>query len=216
MAGQIKVNQLQLGDSLTATQNFVWQTNVDGTAKLARGNVGATTQDILTVDAAGAVTMATGQLKFPAVQNPSADVNTLDDYEEGTWTPTFALATPGTSSFTYIQQQGYYTKIGRVVHLTLHVQTSAGSAGTGSGQFYIGGIPAALQSSPEASYHAGQIAYAAGFVSRQCNALMLQGSTTVLALCNVPATTAASGLLTVAEVGGAMELYGSISYRTVA
>jgi len=55
MAGQVKVNQLQLGDSVTATQNFVLQTNVDGTAKLARGNVGATTQDILTVDVAGKV-----------------------------------------------------------------------------------------------------------------------------------------------------------------
>jgi hypothetical protein len=49
----IKAKQLQLGDNATATQNFVWQTNNDGTAKLARGNVGATTQDILTVDAAG-------------------------------------------------------------------------------------------------------------------------------------------------------------------
>lgn len=55
MAGNIKVNSVQLGDSATATQNFVWQTNVDGTAKLARGNVGATTQDILTVDAAGRI-----------------------------------------------------------------------------------------------------------------------------------------------------------------
>jgi hypothetical protein len=66
MAGQIKVNQVQLGDSLTATQNFVWQTNVDGTAKLARGNVGATTQDILTVDATGKITI------------PTLDVTTLD------------------------------------------------------------------------------------------------------------------------------------------
>ena len=55
MAGTLKTNAVQLGDSVTATQNFVWQTNVDGTAKLARGNVGATTQDILTVDAAGNV-----------------------------------------------------------------------------------------------------------------------------------------------------------------
>lgn len=53
MAGQLKVNQLQLGDSTTPTQNFVLQTNVDGTAKLARGNAGGTTQDIITVDAAG-------------------------------------------------------------------------------------------------------------------------------------------------------------------
>jgi len=64
MAGQVKVNQIQLGDSSTATQNFVWQTNVDGTCKLARGNVGATTQDILTVDAAGLVTMSQGSGRF--------------------------------------------------------------------------------------------------------------------------------------------------------
>ena len=56
MAGTVKIDNLQLGDSLTATNNFVLKTNADGTAKLSRGNVGATTQDILTVDAAGKVT----------------------------------------------------------------------------------------------------------------------------------------------------------------
>jgi hypothetical protein len=60
MSGIVKVNQVQLGDSATATQNFVLQTNVDGTAKLARGNIGTTTQDILTIDAAGVVTLSQG------------------------------------------------------------------------------------------------------------------------------------------------------------
>ena len=60
MAGIVKINAVQLGDSATATQNFVWQTNVDGTAKLARGNVGATSQDILTVDAGGKVDFPQG------------------------------------------------------------------------------------------------------------------------------------------------------------
>jgi hypothetical protein len=55
MAGTIKTNAVQLGDSTTATHNFTLQTNVNGTAKLARGNVGATTQDILTIDAEGVV-----------------------------------------------------------------------------------------------------------------------------------------------------------------
>ena len=54
---KVSGNSIQLGDSATATQNFVLQTNVDGTAKLSRGNVGATTQDVLTVDAAGKVTL---------------------------------------------------------------------------------------------------------------------------------------------------------------
>ena len=57
MAGTLKVKSLQLGDSATATQNFVLSENSDGTVKLARGNVGATTQDILTIDAAGVASL---------------------------------------------------------------------------------------------------------------------------------------------------------------
>lgn len=57
MAGTIKANAIQLGDSVTATQNFVLLTNVDGTAKLARGNQGSTTQDLLTVAADGNVNL---------------------------------------------------------------------------------------------------------------------------------------------------------------
>lgn len=56
MAGNLKVSSVQLGDSVTATQNFVLASIGDGTAKLSRGNIGATTQDILTVDNTGKVT----------------------------------------------------------------------------------------------------------------------------------------------------------------
>jgi hypothetical protein len=42
----------------------------------------------------------------------TAAANALDDYEEGTWTPT-VVGTSGTA--TYTNQQGYYTKIGRQV-----------------------------------------------------------------------------------------------------
>lgn len=52
----IKANRHQLGISATATQNFTLTAEAaDGTCKLARGNAGATTQDVLTVDASGNV-----------------------------------------------------------------------------------------------------------------------------------------------------------------
>lgn len=77
MAGTLKTDSVQLGDSLTATNNFVLKTNADGTAKLARGNVGATTQDILTVDADGRVDMKLKQyvsvLDFGAVGDGVSD-----------------------------------------------------------------------------------------------------------------------------------------------
>ena len=55
MSGLVKAN-LQIGDSATATQNFVITAAAgDGTMKFSRGNFGATTADIFTVDATGAV-----------------------------------------------------------------------------------------------------------------------------------------------------------------
>src|SRR4051794_38729536 len=46
---------------------------------------GSTIAGLLTVG--GVATLSTGQLVFPATQNAAAGVNTLDDYEEGSWTP---------------------------------------------------------------------------------------------------------------------------------
>jgi len=46
---------MQIGQSSTATQNFTFVSATDGTVKLARGNSGATTQDVMTVDSLGKV-----------------------------------------------------------------------------------------------------------------------------------------------------------------
>ena len=52
----IKAIRQQLGLSTTPANNFTLDASAaDGTMKLARGNAGATTQDIMTVDAAGKV-----------------------------------------------------------------------------------------------------------------------------------------------------------------
>ena len=63
-------------------------------------------------------------ITFPATQVPSADANTLDDYEEGTWSPS---VTAGITSPTYNIQVGTYTKIGNVVTFTLRVAVSGGT-----------------------------------------------------------------------------------------
>lgn len=90
----------------------------------------------------GTVVLATGQIAFPATQNPSSNANTLDDYEEGTFTPALALATPGNSSFVYTTQFGQYTKIGDCVNIRLRLVTSTFSVGsTGAGQLGITGLP---------------------------------------------------------------------------
>ena len=74
-----------------------------------------------------------------ATSNTAA--NTLDDYEEGTWTPNLADLS---NTPTYHGNSGTYTKIGRVVTLRYFAQT-AGSPmpafNTSSGPFQVTGLP---------------------------------------------------------------------------
>ena len=93
-----------------------------------------------TVSASGLITAAGGQIAFPATQNPSANANTLDDYEEGTWTPAYTYATPGDLSVAYSTQVGVYTKIGRLVIASFVIVTSTHTFTTASGNNQITGL----------------------------------------------------------------------------
>lgn len=84
---------------------------------------------------------SSGQIKFPATQNASSNVNTLDDYEEGTWTPVLTFATPGNLSVAYTAQVGSYTKNGNNVRISFHIVTSSFTHTTASGQCLITGLP---------------------------------------------------------------------------
>ncbi len=66
-------------------------------------------------------------------QNASSDANTLDDYEEGTWTPTITSdgGTITSSTFT----NGLYTKIGRIVCVSGLVTLT--NVGTASGNLQL-------------------------------------------------------------------------------
>lgn len=80
---------------------------------------------------------ACSNLAFPSTAVPSADPNTLDDYEEGTWTP---ILSPGSGSGqTYTIQNGHYVKIGNRVWISCNL-TMAG-LGTAAGISSFGGLP---------------------------------------------------------------------------
>jgi hypothetical protein len=83
-----------------------------------------------------------GQLKFPAVQNPSSDSNTLDDFERGSWLPIIGGA-GGTSGQTYGSQIGRYLKIGRFVWASGFATLTA--KGTITGNVQIQGLPFASE-----------------------------------------------------------------------
>lgn len=87
----------------------------------------------------GVVALPVGQLGFPATQNPSADANTLDDYEEGVWTPALKLGGNNVGMTYASTPVGRYTKIGRTVFATGTLTLTARGSSTGS--VTIAGLP---------------------------------------------------------------------------
>ena len=70
----------------------------------------------------------------------NTDANTLDDYEEGTWTPTVST---GITSPTYSAQVGSYTKIGKTVYVRFALAVTGGTLN--SSHIYFSGLPFATE-----------------------------------------------------------------------
>jgi hypothetical protein len=119
---------------------------VSNSGEFAVRNITASTVPLLINGTTNAVSLiglvdisasTAGQIKFPATQNASSDANTLDDYEEGTWTPTQGggLTVVGTFS-----SSGTYTKIGRQVNVRGGVGGSTTVSSVGS-DYICSGLP---------------------------------------------------------------------------
>ena len=80
------------------------------------------------------------QIGFLASQSASGDANTLDDYEEGSFTPSVVDTDGSDKSQSYSSNRvGRYTKIGNLVHFQLYVEmTSLGTLTTGDAASIIG------------------------------------------------------------------------------
>ena len=77
--------------------------------------------------------LPTGGITF---NGDTAAANALDDYEEGTWTPSFIF---GTGSATYTIQSGTYTRIGRSVTIQMYI--SVNTVSSVGGTLEIQGMP---------------------------------------------------------------------------
>lgn len=134
--------QLEITHTGSATRNVTITGSNGGNPSLGASAgslaVSSTLAPAGLLDISGA---SAGQIKFPASQNASADANTLDDYEEGTFTPALTAATPGDLSITYSTQIGRYTKIGNTVHISIDLESSAFTHTTASGSWRVTGLP---------------------------------------------------------------------------
>ena len=122
--GSTVVAVTSTGASLTGTLAATGASTFTGTGKFAT-----------TIGVGNATPAASGSgITFPATQSASSDANTLDDYEEGTFTPTFTSLTIGNGS-----TSGVYTKIGNIV--TVEVFVTWGSTTSASGAWSINNLP---------------------------------------------------------------------------
>ncbi len=86
------------------------------------------------LDVSGAIRTSTGIL----FGTDTAAANTLNDYEEGTWTPTFAFSGASVDA-TYYAQTGTYTKIGNTVVAEGRIYIN--TKGSSTGNFELRGFP---------------------------------------------------------------------------
>ena len=102
-----------------------------------------------TMGVGGATPANTGSgITFPATQSASSNANTLDDYEEGSWTPSVSGL-----SFSYVY--GRYVKVGRICYVNFQLGASNTSK-TGT-DINIDGLP--FSGSSETDYSADSIIF---------------------------------------------------------
>lgn len=128
--------------------------------------------------------LAISKIQFPATQAASSNSNTLDDYEEGTWTPTLTFGGAATG-ITYDSNEGVYIKIGQLVNVFWRIRLT--SKGTATGSANITGLPFACGSFVSLGPYytgigafytglSGMNSHPAGYVNRGATSIVLTDS----------------------------------------
>lgn len=154
-----------------------------------------------------------GQFPFPAVQNPSSDANTLDDYEEGSWTPVIG-GSGGTSGQAYSIQRGLYLKIGQLVWAGFELTLS--NKGTITANVQIQGFTFAANTA-QGNYFSVPYWNTLGTAVVAITGY-LQASTSVLTLYKITAANVSSdaSVMVTADITNTTSLAGVTCYRTTA
>jgi hypothetical protein len=183
-------------------------TNINNGALIFGTSTSTTVTEKVRITSAGVVDLAQGQIKFPATQVASADANTLDDYEEGTWTGTIS---DGTNNATMSINTGFYTKIGNIVTVTGYFVVS--DKGSISGALRLTGLPFNVANN-NAAYSSTTFGFAVGanITAGQAIAGYTQIAAAYINLMLWDATTGPSSLLA-SEINSNFGIIVNISYR---
>jgi len=140
----------------------------------------------------------------------------LPDYGDvtGAWTPVLTFTTPGDLSVTYSTQVGSYTKIGRIVHLTCQIVTSAFTHTTASGNLNITGIPFASSNTTSVNHQGALVWQGITKASYTDIAIRLVANSSIIDLMASGSGQAASNVAAAdMPTGGTVSLTASLTYR---
>ena len=133
-------------------------------------------QSQTTVSVGGATPSTSGAgITFPATQSASSDANTLDDYEEGTFTATIT----GMGSATNNDVTARYIKIGRVVTLYFPFTNYTANAGSGSSDVFVA-LPFPVLGGSNTTAAIGLQSGGSATGSKHTNLLFVEGTSTAL------------------------------------
>jgi hypothetical protein len=141
----------------------------------------------------------------------TSDANSLDDYEEGIWTPTLAGA-GGDPTYLSGYRNGWYTKVGRVVNIAWFISFSKNTL---SGTLRLTNLPFALLNGPGVYYPQGPVLLDG--LSTATNNITLQGAnnTSGADFIGGNGSTSTHVGLPISVLGaGAMECRGTLTYFT--
>jgi hypothetical protein len=142
--------EARFSSSILGTGTYLPMTFHTGGTETAR--LSATAKTLIL---SGGDTTANGTgITFPATQSASSNANTLDDYEEGTFTATLSPGTSGSITLNSTINELSYTKIGRLVTIIGQLQVSSVSSPTGT-LLTLNNLPFACGDTLELSERAG-------------------------------------------------------------
>ena len=140
--GSVRVTADNQGMYFNSSTDAILGNGTNHTMSLYTNNV-----ERITITSAGVLDIGTGggavgQIQFPATAVPSANANTLDDYEEGTWTVQLQDASNNNATMEAGFTTATYVKIGRQVTVNGTIYTS--SVAALSGGIKVSGLPFAV------------------------------------------------------------------------
>ena len=194
-------NKWNIYASGTAANHFAGGVNLGATTDPGAGNLSLTGNVVIATSGKG--------IDFSVTASGTGTMTSelLDDYEEGTFTPTIVGATVAGTG-TYSEQNGFYTKVGNRVMVNLALTWSAH---TGTGNMRISGLPFNNENTT------GNLAIPSLYVSN----IALTAGNTIQAFVNINGTQillyqvpTGGGASVVVPIDTAGTIYVSMQYQT--